>query len=373
MNYDILIATRNRAAALRMSIPMMLTQSRRPSRLIVADCSDDHAEIAATVQELALQHGVPAVVLNPPAGKARQLNHGLEHVQSPVVMVPDDDSLWFPDTAEQIMQVYERDDADIIGAVCAAESPDLPQDQADRSRQQQQQQKQKQAQSYRMTWTDQARQMLAHPRQRFERRYCPDPFLLHGRACWQGKPVPTWLYEMDAVLVEWMTGFRMSFRTDLIRSVGFDERLAAPSLTWVMDDVDASFNILRDRLIVGARRAKVHHYRWPSRRGSGMAMGVTQVLMAAYVICKHTTPDAPVRRQLAGYARMKLMKYLAAAHTPFGRDRVRGAWRASRCIPDLLKAEPEHLATRYHEAVARCLNVSLEATPQPPDTALNHR
>ena len=47
LGFDIVLATRNRPEALALSIPLMLSQSRQPGRLIVIDSSNDHAPVAA--------------------------------------------------------------------------------------------------------------------------------------------------------------------------------------------------------------------------------------------------------------------------------------------------------------------------------------
>ena len=77
-------------------------------------------------------------------------------------------------------------------------------------------------------------------------------------------PVPDWLSAENAVLVPWMTGFRMSFRTEVVRAVGFDEALKRYA---VFEDVDASFRVLKTHVLVGARNAEIYHHKAPSRRG----------------------------------------------------------------------------------------------------------
>jgi len=47
--YDVVIATRNRAEALALSIPRLIAQSWPPSRLIIVDSSDNSAAVRAAV------------------------------------------------------------------------------------------------------------------------------------------------------------------------------------------------------------------------------------------------------------------------------------------------------------------------------------
>ena len=51
LDFDVVIATRNRPQALALSIPLILGQSRPPEKLIVIDSSDDHAAVAGIVAE----------------------------------------------------------------------------------------------------------------------------------------------------------------------------------------------------------------------------------------------------------------------------------------------------------------------------------
>jgi hypothetical protein len=266
---------------------------------------------------------------------------GLAEVRAPIVMFPDDDSLWWPGTVEALMRVYERDSEVRIGAVCAAEATEAPPGTLSELRR-----------AYRMTPTERLKQAVAHSRAKAERAAFPDPFILHGRSYWPRWERPDWFLEDDVVPVEWMTGFRMSFRTDAIRARGFDETLTGYAL---FEDVDASYTVMRDYMVVGARNAQVYHYKAPGRRTNGVAAGATQLLNRAYVICKHSVPGSIARRRLMRYGRYKLTQYLGSMHTAYGRDRANGALRALRAIPSLVAAAPDELPSIYRSLRDQCL------------------
>lgn len=63
MDFDLVIVTRNRAAILRRSIPLMLAQSRLPRRLLVVDSSDDHSEVRAEVEQTVCSAKTPVELL----------------------------------------------------------------------------------------------------------------------------------------------------------------------------------------------------------------------------------------------------------------------------------------------------------------------
>lgn len=341
MDYDVVVVTRNRPDALELSLPLMLGQHRPPARLVVVDASDDHPAVRQVVEAATQPYDVPVTLLASRAGTTHQRNVGLEHVRSPVVMYPDDDALWFPGAAEAIMRIYERDEQGAIGAVCAAPSPTAPPGVLEAHQN-----------TYRMSRRDRIKQLVGRQRAVVERVLFPDPFHLHGQSRWSVQPVPDWLEQENAVLVEWMTGFRMTFRSDVIKALGFNELFADYG---GFEDVDASFRVMQQYLIVGARNARVYHHRRPGARSSGLGMGMRQVLNRAYLIRRFAPADAPARRRLGRYNWYKCLQYLLECHTAYGRARLRGAWRARRCVPALLAADDDELDQRYLELRARCL------------------
>jgi glycosyltransferase involved in cell wall biosynthesis len=344
MDFDIVIATRNRQAALRLSLPLMLAQERLPGRLIVVDASDDHASTRTVVEDAMNKSGAPVRldILHAPAGLTLQRNRGLALVQAPVVFFPDDDALWFPHFAEAIMRIYERDAGGTIGAVGGTESAAPPDGLLPGSR----------APSDGLT--------IRIPRpferalDRFEKTFFIDPFFLQARILYQGKTMPQWLTEEGATPASTITGFRMSFRTDLIKRTGFDETLVKYGL---FEDHDACMGVLASHCIVNAGKAKVFHYRPPAKRADDLELGATHILNRAYILAKHAPPGFDVRRPLTRYVRFKLARYLLRAYSGGTRRRLVGAWRASRCLEEICTASAPELKQRYLRMRARCLGI----------------
>src|SRR6201986_4503415 len=109
MSYDCVIATRNRLKALRMSIPLILKQDILPERLIIVDASDEHDSVKTEVHEISEQLGFKNTLLvrSDSPNSARQRNIGLQLVEAPVVMFPDDDSMWHGGFAANVLKIYE--------------------------------------------------------------------------------------------------------------------------------------------------------------------------------------------------------------------------------------------------------------------------
>jgi glycosyltransferase involved in cell wall biosynthesis len=354
LTLDVAIATRNRARVLDLSLPLLLKQSRKPNAIIIVDSSDDPEAVANVVNTYSVSSDIPIKLIRSSAGTALQRNVALEHVTSDIVMFPDDDSLLLPGVLDAIMRIYEADVEERIGGVCGREVLEAPDAVLSVARK-----------SYEMTRLDRMKQKVARQRFLLERRFCPDPLMVHGRSRCDAHGTPGWLSGQNAVPVEFMAGFRMSFRTRLIAEHRFDETLGRYAL---FEDVDASFSIMRDRLVVAAWDARIFHYRSPERRDAGMILGVMQILNRAYVICKYAEPGSRARHALNKYVVFKLGIYMTETKSKFGRDRLVGGWRAYRCLPILLKTAPEELASTYLRLREQCLNAKGVSDTAPPSS-----
>jgi len=342
MDYDVVIATKNRPEALKLSIPLILKQGCKPNKLIIVDSSDNHENIEKTVLETVGNNNINLEILQSKANLPHQRNVGLEHVESPIVMFPDDDSLWWPGVAEATVSIYERDESADVGGVCGKEIRQPPPQIASTHNN-----------FYHMRSSDRFRQWVQEKRHKYEDRFYPDPAWVYGRSLWRIRPVPSWLQEENARLVEYMGGFRMSFRTNIIRRYGFDEALGALAGWTGGEDADASFQVAKMRLLVGAHRARIFHFKHPRRRARGFKLGFVSIFNRAYVICKHTRVHSAARRALKGWVRYKYMLYMLGAHDRFGRDRVKGALTGIRYMNELLNTPKEQLRETYMAICSR--------------------
>lgn len=344
LTYDIVVATRNRPDALALSIPHMLRQSRLPGRLIVVDSSDDPAPARRAVESAVPPSSKVEVIVHPVTADERglvlQRNRGLQYVTAPIVFFPDDDSIWFAGVAESIMAVYERDDDDSISAVCGAESPTPPPDFAGNR-----------GNAYAMRKADRVQRRVAPMRTYLEKRVFPDPAKLLGQAFAAGLAPASWWRDLDVVPVEWMTGFRMSFRTAVARMAGFDTNFRAYSL---FEDVEASFAAWKHGAVVACRKAQIYHHKSPERRGDPYRLAVEQLLNKAYIVSKYTVPGHPARLALASFARYKLIIYSTGLTNTYGRKRLQGALRATRYLRAFMRVPAAQAADLYRQTITAC-------------------
>ena len=320
LTFDIVIATRNRPEALALSIPLMLGQSRLPGKLIVIDSSDDHAPVVAAVAAATRDWNGEVIVEHSAPGLPHQRNTGLAHVTADVVIFPDDDSLFYPGTSQAILEVYERDTEGRIAGVCAVPQPTPPPGVLPEG-------------AYQMSETHQREARLQRIRNRLDKRLAHlNPAGGLGQLLVNRQPRPDWVGTYEVPLVAYMTGFRMSFRTERIRAVGFDATLSGYALA---EDVDASLAVARDGLLVGARPARIYHHRFPGGRPDPYRSGAIGILNPVYVVSKHIadgrlseTEQQTERARLRAFMRARLFASALRLFKPGGIQQARGALAA---------------------------------------------
>jgi glycosyltransferase involved in cell wall biosynthesis len=271
------IATRNRINALRMSIPLILRQDVPPRRLIVVDASDDHGSIRTEVSEISERLGFEntLVVKSDTANSARQRNIGLQFVQAPVVMFPDDDSMWHAGFASSVLNIYQADMRGQVGGVAGVgvltPPPELGQPAYNRSR-------------FRTV-----KQAIQPYRNYIEQRSFPKPFDVIGASTWTDKVDV--VDDVNSKRVAHITGYRMSFRTGALRRVGFDETLGYGAGYSYHEDMDVSLRLAREGYaLVSAESAKVCHLSFPGKRGDDYGYGFCAIANCVYV-CKKTMTE----------------------------------------------------------------------------------
>lgn len=344
-SYSTVIVTRNRPAALALSLPLHLAQSRLPERVLVIDSSDDPSNTINLVGRLASKTSVPLEHQVSVPGMTVQRNIGLAQITSDVVFFPDDDSLVYPEALARMMHIYDCDVQSRIGGVCAVETACPPAGVLEGP-----------VAGYRKRKADRIRAFVAPFRTRLEDSIFPDPMKLVARRLQQNLPPPEdWLAAENAIWVEWMTGFRMSFRTALIKQVGFNENLGRYAL---YEDIDAGLGVLAGgHSLVAARDAQIYHHKAPEHRTGGRQMGVINILNRAYVVRRSGVGDREIGASLLRHARFRIAQFAIGMKTEYGRDRLAGAMAAYRVLPKLLRCPTELLDSEYIKLRQSCLDL----------------
>lgn len=334
--YEIVVATRNRPDALGLSIPRFLRQTVPPARIIVVDASDDPSAARKAVEETSRGSSIEVRFVEGPRGASHQRNLGVRMVTSGIVLFPDDDSLWAVNTAEEFVRVYDLDTEGKVGAVCGL--PVVGFEAIDAA---------EPAAGYRVSARDALNPRIERYRRRLAERTAPEPFVVLGRSFLETWTLPPWCKEHDVVPVEWMAGFRMSFRTDAIRASPFDENLTNYSL---FEDSEASFAVMASgRMVLAARKARVYHHRFPGKRGNGRLLGALQILNRAYAVVRHSPPGHAARAAILPFSRSKTREYLLGVWNRFGLDRYLGARAATREVGRLVDVPQDRALATYLE------------------------
>jgi len=349
LDYDVIIATRNRPDVLRLSIPTFLGQSRPPSAIVVVDSSDDHDPVLASVEaatgvsgQASNADGIRVECHHAAPGLTAQRNIGLARIESPVVMFPDDDSIWFDGTAQAVMQVYERDEAGIIGGVTMRQMRSAPPGVLDSDEGRD-----------RRNLSEKLIYRFSPWRVALENLVTPNPMERLGEDLVGAHGVPEWLADAGATPVGYMHGYRMTFRTEAIRgSGGFDETLGAYGL---YEDFEASMRVASGWVLAMAQCARVYHHRAPGSRANGLTTGVMLMLNLAYVVCRHSDPGSMHRAMVRRYGRMRLMQYRLRSRGEFGRARLDGFRRAMGHLGEMLDAPRDAQPGIYARALEACL------------------
>lgn len=353
MNFDTVIATRNRAVALALTLPLHLSQSRLPGQIIVVDSSDDPTAAREVVEAHAANAPVPVRFVHvAEPSLTHQRNVGLDLVSAEVTFFPDDDSVCYPGTTDAIMRVYERDREEMIAGVCARPMP-TPPDPA------------LLAGTYEMSAAHRTIMARSGRFRKVEQAFGDlNPMTyLAGRLA-RARPAISWLADEECVAVPWMTGFRMSFRTDAIRSVGFEPAFQGYAM---YEDFDAGFCVAQGAVLVATHRAWIFHHRFPSGRPVGFSYGVHSILNSGYVLAKHAdlnafTPPDKIRleRKLRQFTLLRSLEYRRRALRDRGAGEIRkGMIAALTRIADIFTTDATRRASVYRTAVEDLIPTTL--------------
>ena len=317
-----------------MSIPLILKQDVLPGRLIVIDASDDHDSVKTEVYEISERLGFNNTIVakSDASNSARQRNMGLQFVEAPVVMLPDDDSMWHSGFAINVLKIYEADVRRQVGGVSGVGVSALPSELA--------------LPTYKKSALASAKGALQLYRNDFENRLFPHPFGLIAETTWTDKIDV--VDDINSIRIPHITGFRMSFRTDAVRQVGFDETLGYAVGYAYHEDFDVSLRLERlGYALVSAQGAKVCHYSFPGRRGDGYNYGFCAIANCAYVCRKTISRDTQIYHYVERYLKYKLFLYANRFYSSYGREVFLGAFDAWRNRSKLLDADEVGLSHAY--------------------------
>jgi glycosyltransferase involved in cell wall biosynthesis len=317
-----------------MSIPLILKQDVPPERLIVVDASDDHDSVKIEVGKISERLGAKntVIVKSDAANLTRQRNIGLQFVEAPVVMFPDDDSMWHAGFASSVLKIYQADVRSQVGGVAGVGVLTLPPELGQPA--------------YNRRRSRTIKQAIQPYRNYIEQRSFPKPFDVIGASTWTNKVDV--VDDVNSKRLPHITGYRMSFRTDAVRRVGFDETLGYGSGYSYHEDMDVSLRLERQGYaLVSAEDAKVCHLSFPGKRGDGYGYGFCAIANCTYVCKKTMNGDTQILQIMERYLKYKLTLYASRFYANHYRQIFRGAFDAWRNRFKMLNADDDGLSDAY--------------------------
>jgi GT2 family glycosyltransferase len=119
--YSVVIPTKDRHERARGAAAAVLSQTRPPARVVVVDASEPPLEAGSELERAAAAAGVELAVVRHVPSTSGQRNRGVELVESPVVLLLDDDIDLPPDYAELLLERWEANGLESLAGVVGIE------------------------------------------------------------------------------------------------------------------------------------------------------------------------------------------------------------------------------------------------------------
>jgi GT2 family glycosyltransferase len=115
--YTTVIPTKDRPARVEATVSALLSQTRLPARIVLVDASSPPLTPSHELQERSSAAGVELVVLESEASTSGQRNRGVEHVETPLILLLDDDVTLHAEFVQVLIDRWERDGLTAFGAL----------------------------------------------------------------------------------------------------------------------------------------------------------------------------------------------------------------------------------------------------------------
>lgn len=341
MKYAIVVATRNRLDALSVSVPLFLGQTAQPSEIVIVDASDDHAAVRAFIDPFKSRSDIRIeCVESQKRNLPAQRNIGVDHIEADIVLFPDDDAFWRPDTASGFLEAYAADTQRVIGGVNGIEVGVSPVANVGRA--------------LRKNRFIAFKRQVEPFRNVFEDTLFTHPFNVHAREKIAANPNAALIDNERFPIIPTLSGFRMSMRTEVARQVRFNETLGYAVGYGAHEDKNMSMRVLNaGYLLVGAPNAHVYHNTHPSKRAGGFSYGFVHTFNYLYTLAETAPKNGAAWRSVPRYMNYKLFLYWLRRGSEYSRDIHRGASVAYAERMKLMTAKPEDLDAVYRDICDR--------------------
>ena len=334
--YDVVIATRNRPTTLENCLRHFERQSVLPNQVIVVDSSEDSNLVRSRIMTSRIADVEWRFLTSDVQSTCYQRNLGLKQATSEVVFFPDDDSVFYPNSAEAILGAYAQDAAGCVAGVGGRPVLHGPQEFAEAGH------------------SPHFKQRVAPLRNTLESRFVPQPFNTYPQELWARRSLPNWIDGEEYRAVQTIGGYLLTLRTAIAKRLCFDEVLGYGIGYALHEDMEFSMRAQMEGLVlVAAMKAPVFHDVHPGRRANGFNYGFCWILNYLYA-CRKTMPvsSRSYKIDLARFLRYKILLYRVralASRSDYDRDVLCGAETAWRNRGELLDCGTDTLAASYRK------------------------
>ena len=245
LSWALVIATYRREHIFPRCLRLAVQQTRPPAEIVVVDSSPDWEK----TRDLVMASIAPSLpearwvyVAAEKRSSASQRNQGVRLATADLVFLIDDDSLMYPDCAEQILRIYEADTGSAVAGVNAMHVP-VPPDQPD--------------DQLAKTPSEHGTTKEYGPLSRLARQLLSaDDVFVPYDADFPQHPLPEALKQLPIGTRPLMVGWGMTFRREICLKEPFEEIL---SYYAAGEDSDMGYRASRHGLLLTALEARLCH------------------------------------------------------------------------------------------------------------------
>lgn len=338
LTWALVIATYQREHILPRCLRLAAQQTRAPKEIIVVDASPGWETTRDLIRQQ-LSASYPHIKLiyvqaKCPSSTA-QRNQGIDLSNSDVLFLIDDDSLMYPDCAEEIMRVYEADVDEVIQGVSAIAAPNPPDLEVLNQRQE-----------------IPSATLAAQPRQTRLRRWVKSllsteqTYFLPYDAAYPAHEIPPHLYELNIGVIQVMAGYAMTFRRSILQQERFNEVLERYAAG---EDQDLSYRVSRHGAIVNAVNARLCHLEISGGRLSRDKVAALAGLNPAVLQQFYSSDREQTNRNWRKILRQRILIYFLKdlSDKDWRLSRTRGVLFALAHLQTIWAKSPEELLQWY--------------------------
>lgn len=285
LSWGLTIATKDRIDILKTCVELALTQTRPPVEVVVADSSAGWAGNAAEIRAI-VDRLLPGTRLVYDQGQAPSLtvqrNQAVAQSTADILFMIDDDSLMHPTCAEEIMVIYEADTEGKVAGIQAFETPRVPGREVSGAQKKNVDLSQTRKKSSALKWLLAKALMMNKT----------EVFIPYDKR-FPSEPIPPELADFVVVPATLFGGFRMTYRRAAVLAEPFDSTLRyyCPG-----EDLDGSYRISRQGLLLTAYRGKLHHFVSATGRLNRRQVALLWSLNQAVLLRRHAADQTWARR-----------------------------------------------------------------------------